>query len=257
MSKVRIDVYLTEKGFVPSRTKAQDIIRDGLVQVTEGQRTWTVKSPSELISEELPPKITIQKNVHDKYVSRAGLKLEGALSHLKFSVEGLTLLDVGISTGGFSDCLLQNGAERILGVDVGHNQLNWRLKNHPGLQLLEGVNARALDKNSDVLRATPNGGFQMAVIDVSFISLRLILPSVLKLVKPWGHVLALVKPQFELGPENLDKNGIVKDPSLYAQLEKSIREFSLEQSVLTKDYFKSSVEGKDGNTEFFIFLQKN
>ncbi|MCE3009582.1 MAG: TlyA family RNA methyltransferase [Proteobacteria bacterium] len=257
MSKVRIDVYLAEKGFVPSRTKAQDIIRDGLVQLTEGERTWTVKSPSELISDELTPKITIQKSVHDKYVSRAGLKVEGALTHLKFSVEGLTVLDVGISTGGFSDCLLQNGAQRILGVDVGHNQLNYRLKNHPRLQLLEGVNARTLEKNADVLRAMPNGGFQMAVIDVSFISLRLVLPSVLHLVKPWGHVLALVKPQFEVGAENLDRNGIVKESSLYQKLENQMRAFALEQKVIVKDYFQSSIEGKDGNTEFFIFLQKS
>jgi 23S rRNA (cytidine1920-2'-O)/16S rRNA (cytidine1409-2'-O)-methyltransferase len=255
--KVRIDIYLVEKGFAPSRTKAQDLIKAGMVFIREQLNPRLVESANELIDEAHAPEILVQKNPMDKYVSRAGFKLEGALEHLQLSVESLIVLDVGISTGGFSDCLLQRGALRIIGIDVGHNQLSPRLKSDPRIQCLEGINAREIHINDDVLEHVPPKGFHLAVIDVSFISLTLVLPSVINLVRRWGHVLALVKPQFEVGPEGLGKNGIVKDESLYLGVKQKIEKLAQDLDLIVKDYFPSQIEGKDGNKEFFIYLQKN
>lgn len=256
-SKTRIDIYLVEKGFAPSRTKAQDMIKSGLVFVRENLTPRLVESSNELIDEEHAPEILVQKSPIDKYVSRAGYKLEGALEHLHLTVESMIVLDVGISTGGFSDCLLQRGASKIIGIDVGHNQLSPRLKSDPRISSLEGINARELHVNDDVLGLVPPKGFNLAVVDVSFISLNLVLPSVVNLVRRWGHILALVKPQFEVGPEGLNKNGIVKDESLYKDVENKIKNLATEIDMVVKDYFPSQLEGKDGNKEFFIFLQKN
>ncbi len=256
MKQIRIDVYLVEKGHVPSRTKAQELIRSGLVSIRKNFLLRTVQSVSELVDEDLNPEIIIQKSALDKYVSRAGLKMEGALDHLKFAVDGLMVLDVGISTGGFTDCLLQRNAASVVGVDVGHNQLSLRLKNDPRIRCLEGVNAREIQNNSELLSVIPAGGFHLAVIDVSFISLSLILPSVSQVIKTWGHVLALVKPQFEVGQENLGKRGIVKDETLFAKVEDKIKKSAESSEFSIKDYFPSKIEGKDGNREFFIFAQK-
>lgn len=256
MKKTRIDVYLVEKGFAPSRSKAQDLIKAGLVSLRDENKTIQVQSVSALIDEDQPPQILIQKNNLDKYVSRAGFKMEGALDHLRFPVEKLDVLDVGISTGGFTDCLLQRGVQQVLGVDVGHNQLSHRLASDPRITCFEGLNARAIHENKEVLTKMPREGFHLIVIDVSFISLTLVLPSVVQLLKPWGHVLALVKPQFEVGPEGLGKGGLVKDSSLFATVEGKIKAAAQEAELIVKDYFPSKIEGKDGNQEFFIFCQK-
>lgn len=254
MSKTRIDVYMVEKGFAPSRNKAQELINAGLVSVRENVNVKAIKNPSELIDELSSPEILIQKNPFDRYVSRGGIKLERALMHVSLPVDGLKILDVGISTGGFSDCLLQNGAAFILGVDVGHNQLSLKLKNDPRIQSIEGVNAREIHQDEKVKKMMPEGGFDMAVIDVSFISLKLILPSVFKLINQSGRILALVKPQFEVGPEGLGKNGIVKDLRLYEQVKASIESCVYENGKKVISYFESELEGKDGNKEFFIFI---
>jgi len=184
------------------------------------------------------------------------LKLEGALDHLKFSVQDLEALDVGISTGGFTDCLLQRGVQHVVGVDVGHEQLHPSLKTNSRLVSIEGVNARELDRHPDVLRNKPESDWDLIVVDVSFISLTLILPALKAVLRSGGHILALVKPQFEVGPEGLGKGGLVKDQSLYAQVEEKIRQKCLELDLTVRDYLQSPIEGKDGNREFFVFAQK-
>lgn len=259
MKKMRIDIYMVEKGFSPSRTKAQDLIRAGLVALRNSSnpsQMRTILLPSELVNEEELPQIVIQRSPLDKYVSRAGLKMEAALERLQLIVEGFRVLDVGISTGGFSDCLLQRGAQSILGVDVGHNQLSLKLKSDPRVKSLEGVNAREIHSNPQVLEFAPNYGFDLVVVDVSFISLSLVLPSVSKLVtKTKGSCLALVKPQFEVGPQGLGKNGIVKDKELYHAVREKVLKTVSELGGIHIQYFESDLEGKDGNQEFFVHFK--
>lgn len=254
MSKTRIDVYMVEKGYAPSRTKAQELIDSGLVSIKDNMSLKAIKNSSELIDESLNVEVVIQKNPFEKYVSRGGVKLEKALNKLGASVQNANVLDVGISTGGFSDCLLQNGAASVLGVDVGHNQLSLKLKSDPRIKLLEGVNAREIHKHSEVKKLSPPKGFDFIVIDVSFISLTLVLPSVVNLLKDGGNILALVKPQFEVGPDGLGKNGIVKDEGLYVQVQQNIQKCVENLSRKTLLYFESDLEGKDGNKEFFIYI---
>jgi 23S rRNA (cytidine1920-2'-O)/16S rRNA (cytidine1409-2'-O)-methyltransferase len=253
MEKTRIDIYLVQKGLAPSRTKAQELIQSGLVSLQFGNQLKQVISANELVDESQAPQVILQKNELEKYVSRAGVKLAKALDKVQFNVEGLKILDVGISTGGFTDCLLQRGADSIVGVDVGQNQISPKLKNDPRVKLLEKVNARNLHENPDVLKGNFDKGFHLVVIDVSFISLQKVLPSVLQLVKPWGYVLALVKPQFEVGAENLNKNGIVVNPQLFDSLKDSMISFCNLNGLKVIDYFESALEGKDGNQEFFIY----
>jgi 23S rRNA (cytidine1920-2'-O)/16S rRNA (cytidine1409-2'-O)-methyltransferase len=164
-------------------------------------------------------------------------------------VQGLRALDIGISTGGFTDCLLQAGASQVIGLDVGHNQLAWKIKNDPRVKAYEGVNARQIPEE---LISEP---VDLVVIDVSFISLTLILPQAVKFLKKGGHILALIKPQFEVRKEEVGKGGIVKDPLLHKQVQEKIREFSEGIGLKTKDIFESPIEGTDGNKEFFIFAQ--
>lgn len=252
--KKRLDLLLVEKGLASSRTKAQDLIKSGSVFILTDQRRNLAASPSQLLEDSA--QFEILENELQRFVSRGGLKLQGALKHLQLSVKGLDVLDVGISTGGFTDCLLQNGVRKVVGVDVGHDQLDSKLKNHPQVTQFEGVNARALHAEPALIAVMPKTGWPLIVIDVSFISLTLILPSVAQLLKPMGLILALVKPQFEVGPEGLGRGGLVRDPSLYLSVEKKIREKCLELNLTVRDYLDSSIEGKDGNREFFIFLQK-
>jgi 23S rRNA (cytidine1920-2'-O)/16S rRNA (cytidine1409-2'-O)-methyltransferase len=256
MKKTRIDIYLVEKGFFPSRTKAQDAIKAGSVSLKEGEKIRLITIPSELMDDDRPAEILIQKSSVDRYVSRAGLKLDRALNFLQLNVEDWNVLDVGISTGGFSDCLLQRGASSIVGIDVGHNQLSLKIKANPRVRLFEGVNAREIHKNENVLKTKPAEGFNLVVVDVSFISLTLVLPSVMQLLHAEGLILALVKPQFEVGPEGLGKNGIVKNEKLYGQVQQKIEECVKSLGGMDIRYFESELEGKDGNKEFFIFFKK-
>lgn len=257
MKTTRLDIYMVEKGYAPSRTKAQDAIKAGIVHLKDGASMRLATNSSELIDEAKAPEIIVQKSELDRYVSRAGLKMEGALKLLQLNVEDLDVLDIGISTGGFTDCMLQRGAHSVVGVDVGHNQLNLKLKADPRLKAYEGVNAREVHSNAHVLSAKPAAGFDLIVVDVSFISLTLILPSAVQLLKSKGAVLALVKPQFEVGPEGLGKNGIVKDEKLYGQVHQKIEECAIAVGGRGVRYFESELEGKDGNKEFFIFFKKD
>ncbi len=248
--KKRLDVLLVEMGKTSSRTKAQDLIKSGSVQIN-GQRAVAASLQVDVDSE-----IEIRESELNRYVSRGGLKLEGALDRVKMSVQGLRALDVGISTGGFTDCLLKKGALQVVGVDVGHDQLHPSLRSEQKLILIEGVNARDLDHNQSVQAAKPPAGWPLVVVDVSFISLSLVLPALKMVMQKGGHLLALVKPQFEVGPDGLGKGGLVKDPQLYAQVEEKIRQKCLELDLTVRDYLESPIEGKDGNREFFVFAQK-
>lgn len=258
-SKMRLDLLMFEKKLVSSRTKAQDLIQSGNVwyqDSTAGENSdWVqAKAASEKIN--TSAQIEIRDEQFNLYVSRGGLKLAGALEKTKITLKEKIALDVGLSTGGFSDCLLQNGIKKIVGVDVGTGQLHTKLQNNEKLISLESLNARDLRADARLMNHLPPGGFDLVVVDVSFISLNLILPSIEQVLKSGGTVIALVKPQFEVGPQGLAKGGLVKDPELYTMVEDKVRKKCLELGWKVRDYFNSPIEGKDGNKEFFIWAEK-
>ncbi len=254
---IRADVLLVEKGHATSRNRAQELIASGRVYVidsTSPQKKKThVKKPSlQLTGKE---DFEIEPDVESSdFVSRGGLKMQGALKQANLDVTGSHVLDIGISTGGFTDCLLQAGATAVVGVDVGHDQLAPKLKKDSRVQLCEGVNARDLSK-TPLLKLNGGRKFDLIVADVSFISLTLVLPEMITYLKESGSILALVKPQFEVGRENIGKNGIVKDAALYAGVETKIRRACESVGLLVEGYFESSIEGTDGNREFFVFAR--
>lgn len=251
---MRVDVYLVENGFAPSRTRAQDLIEKGRVLLVANGKKQVIKKPSVKLEPGDWRIEIVSDPEEDRYVSRGGFKMKGALERAGLDVMGLTVLDIGISTGGFTDCLLQAGAKSVVGVDVGHGQLAAKLARDPRVKLVEGVNARDL---SEIPLVEMNAGhkFDLLVMDVSFISLTLVLPGAIQYLKDAASVLALVKPQFEVGREGLGKNGIVKDPSRYKEVEEKIRRCCQTAGLLVEDYFESSIEGSDGNREFFVFAR--
>lgn len=256
-SKKRLDIWLTEKGLAQSRSHAQELIEASQVYLVFQNKKQILKKASYSVDLDSNPEIFVEKGPANRFVSRGGLKLEGALQELSFPVKGLKVLDVGISTGGFTDCLLQQSADYVLGVDVGHGQVNPLLLKNPRLHVIEGVNARNLSAEDEVLQKTPVEKFDLIVMDVSFISIALIIPQLSSFLKTEGHLLSLVKPQFEVGVDGLSKGGIVKDASLYAQVEDKIQSVCMQNGFKVKKYFSSSIQGKDGNNEFFIFAQKS
>lgn len=258
----RLDVALTELQLAPSRSKAQELIKSGNVEVLV-QSEWrtildvaysvdvpnSVDNPDNL-------KVRIKPNEILKYVSRGGLKLQGALEHCGLNVQGFICLDVGQSTGGFTHCLLEHGATQVFGFDVGHGQLHEKLRGDPRVTSLEGVNIRDLGEfNSSDSKALPFKSIQLAVVDVSFISLKIVFPVLKKLLSVQTLVLALVKPQFELESKDLNKNGIVKDDLLLKAVEAKICDLALENQFKILDYFACDVRGQDGNQEFFIYAK--
>ncbi len=245
---LRADALLVQQGLAPSRTAAQRLIAEGRV-------SWAGK-PLTKAAQELPPdaELSVIADEMDRYVSRGGLKLAGALAASHIDVSGLVCLDVGQSTGGFTDCLLQAGAARVVGVDVGHDQLHPRLRGDARVVCLEGINCRALDA-SDLGSALPPAGFDLIVGDLSFISLTLILPQLPPLLARTGHLLLLVKPQFEVGPGKLGKGGIVRDPALYREVEDKLRKSAQKIGLTATNWFESPITGGDGNREFFICLK--
>lgn len=247
---MRADILLVEKGFATSRNRAQDLIATGRVFVLSNGQRQPVKKPSlQLEGHESFEVVPDPEALH--YVSRGGLKMRGALDKLGLLVDGARVLDIGISTGGFTDCLLQAGARAVIGVDVGHGQLAAQLEGDPRLQLIEGANARDLSR----IELLQGQKFDLIVADVSFISLTLVLPGMISYLKESASILALVKPQFEVGREGLGKNGIVKDASLYAGVEAKIRASAVGAGLLVEDYFESSIKGFDGNREFFLYAR--
>ena len=254
--KKRLDIWLFEKGLAQSRTHAQELVEAGQVYLNKNGHRQVLKKSNYAV-DPLDADITVDAGPANRFVSRGGLKLEGALKKVGLSVEGLNVLDVGISTGGFTDCALQAGAGFVLGVDVGHGQVNAQLLKNPKLKVIEGINARALSSEAAVLEATPKDGFDLIVMDVSFISIEMIIPELGRFLKQTGHLLSLVKPQFEVGVDGLSKGGIVKDVSLYAKVEEKIKACCEANGFMVKSYFASSIEGKDGNHEFFVLAKKS
>lgn len=252
--KLRADLLLVKKGLASSRTHAQTLIESSQVFYEEQGQRKALKKASLVLP--LETSFEVEQGDANRFVSRGGLKLEGALKHCQISVQGLDILDVGISTGGFTDCALQEGAGSVVGVDVGHGQVHPSLAKDSRLTVFEGVNARILRAQLAELRPQTQNDFDLIVMDVSFISMTLILPELHDLLRPQGRFLGLVKPQFEVGVEGLGKGGIVKDESLYDSVKEKIF-FSCEQSSLkVLDYFSSPIIGKDGNREFFVYCSR-
>lgn len=248
----RLDVLLVERGLASSRSQAQALIEADQVQWRQADRWRTAIKAS--VKLEPDCELRAELGEAQRYASRGGLKLAGALERTGINPEGVIALDVGQSTGGFTDCLLQAGAATVVGVDVGREQLVPRLREDPRVVFYEGINARELPSQELLVQAP--GGFDMLVMDVSFISQTLILPGLPQLLKPGGHLLSLVKPQFEVGKAGIGKGGIVRDVSLYRKVEADLRELCGQLGLEVQDYFPSPITGGDGNREFFIQARK-
>lgn len=246
---MRIDQLLVERGLAASRSQAQRLIAGG-VQWQQSDGTWRAVVKNR---DEVPESAALQllDDAESRYVSRGGLKLEGALKATGVKVAGLRCLDVGQSTGGFTDCLLQQGAAQVVGIDVGHAQVHPRIREDERVVCVEGVNARELEPGDERVPEALEG-FDLMVGDVSFISLTLVLPGVVHLLKPTGQLLMLVKPQFELQPGQVGKGGIVKDESLYPFIENRLRTALTELGMQVTAWLDSPIEGGDGNREFFV-----
>ncbi|MFG6446756.1 TlyA family RNA methyltransferase [Roseateles sp. BYS180W] len=246
---MRADQRLLALQLAPSRSAAQRLIERGVVLRASGS---VVKKAGEDVPEHELLQVTDAAEL--RYVSRGGLKLEGALAHTGLAVAGLTVLDIGQSTGGFTDCLLQHGAAQVVGVDVGHAQLHTRLRSDERVTALEGLHVRQLS-GSALAQHAPAGGFALIVGDMSFISMVGAFAHLAPWLAPQGQVLLLIKPQFELGPQALGKGGLVKDPALYPQLQARTLEAAQAQGWTVEDYFSSSIAGGDGNQEFFLWAR--
>jgi 23S rRNA (cytidine1920-2'-O)/16S rRNA (cytidine1409-2'-O)-methyltransferase len=285
---MRIDQLLVQRGLASTRSQAQRLIADG-VEWMQGT-SWRKAAKN---GDEVPEsaEIRLLDDSEARYVSRGGLKLEAALAKVGLSVSGLACLDVGQSTGGFTDCLLQQGAKSVVGVDVGSAQLHPSLRSDPRVLCVEGINARALSPDDlidayesstgedgqfedDESDADDEGfvedkpqeasdgatqresdfepAFDLIVADLSFISQTLVLPAVVPMLKPNGTLLTLVKPQFELQPGQVGKGGIVKDPAMYDIVEQRLRDACADLGLTVTAWFDSPIEGGDGNREFFI-----
>ena len=246
----RADQLIVQRGLAPTRSAAQRLIAQGAVRWF-GPQGWAVPRKA---GEELPAACAIEvtDDAELRYVSRGGLKLAGALDHCSIDVTGRTCLDVGQSTGGFTDVLLQRGAAQVVGIDVGHGQLHPKLRADARVTVLEGVNARHLDA-----AALPQGlakrHFDLIVADLSFISLTLVLPALVPLLKvARSELLLLVKPQFELQPADIGSGGVVKDTAAYERVEQRLRGACAALKLRVTDWFASPIDGGDGNREFFI-----
>jgi 23S rRNA (cytidine1920-2'-O)/16S rRNA (cytidine1409-2'-O)-methyltransferase len=242
MTKERIDKIVVERGLAENRTRAQAMILAGQVLVSD-QR---IDKPGQMV--DVGAEIRI-KGESLRYASRGGLKLEAALKAFNVDPKGKNCIDVGASTGGFTDCLLQHGAARVWAVDVGHNQLVWRLRQDPRVEVMEGVNARELDPARFPVR------FDLATVDVSFISLRMVLPSLALLLADDADCIALVKPQFEVGRGEVGKGGIVKDSLKHRRVLKSIRGTADDCGLIAVSVMASPILGAKGNREFLMLLK--
>ena len=238
----RIDQTLVERGFFASRERAQRAIMAGEIRV--GDRVFA--KAAELIEIDAPISVVQPP----QFASRGALKLGGALDFFGVEVKGKTALDIGSSTGGFTDCLLQRGAAKLFAVDVGHGQLAWKLRNDPRVTVMEKVNARFLSRE-DISEVA-----DLCVIDVSFISLTLILPRAFELIAPEGMILALIKPQFELQRKDVGRGGIVREPALHEKAQQKIVKFVEEANYHVVGLVPSTITGTDGNQEFFICIRK-
>lgn len=242
----RVDKLLVERGLAPSRTRAQAMVMAGIVLVNE-QR---VEKSSDLVSPEARVRVKGADDPALRYVGRGGLKLEAALREFAVEVQGLVCLDVGASTGGFTDCLLQHGALRVVTVDVGHNQLDWRLRNDPRVEVREGVNARYL-KAEDF-----DSKFDLSVMDVSFISATKVMPAIADLLVESGRLITLIKPQFEVGRGEVGSGGIVRDPEKQARVVGEVNSAAIKLGFQVCGVIESPIHGADGNVEFLALFQR-
>jgi 23S rRNA (cytidine1920-2'-O)/16S rRNA (cytidine1409-2'-O)-methyltransferase len=271
---MRIDQLLVSRGLASTRSQAQRLIAGG-VSWQQGE-TWRAVAKN---GDEVPEdaELRLLDDSEARYVSRGGLKLEAALKQVGLNLAGLQCLDVGQSTGGFTDCLLQQGAAFVVGVDVGSAQLHPKLRADPRVLCVEGLNARSLDASDLIAFYADSTGangqfdyeegddtqvgdfvpeFDLIVADLSFISQTLVLPAVIPLLKSGGTLLTLVKPQFELQPGQVGKGGIVKDATMFVVVEQRLREACAELGLTVTAWFDSPIAGGDGNREFFIAASK-
>ncbi|KTT27290.1 TlyA family RNA methyltransferase [Pseudacidovorax intermedius] len=246
---MRADQLLVDRGLAASRSQAARLIAGGLRWRLHAALPWRAVAKN---GDDVPSiaELDLADAAEARYVSRGGLKLEGALDAAGIAVAGLRCLDVGQSTGGFTDCLLQRGAAAVVGVDVGHGQLHERLRGDARVRALEKVNARHLLPAQ--FAPVGGAGFDLVVGDLSFISLTLVLPALLPLMAPAGRLLMLAKPQFELQPAQIGKGGIVRDAALYAEVEARLRQGCADAGLVLLQWLDSPIAGGDGNREFFI-----
>ena len=243
MARIRLDLALVQRGLCPSREQAKRLIMAG--EVMQGDEVMS--KPGWLVRDDA----VLRVKTPPRFVGRGGLKLEGALEHFQIDVTGLTAMDVGASTGGFTDCLLQRGAVKVYAFDVGTNQMVWKLRSDPRVVCRENFNVRHLQP-TDVPEQV-----DIIVADVSFISLTLVLPGALRVLKPGGQAVVLVKPQFELSRGEVGKGGIVREPELHEKACTRIRHFVESQPELEwRGITESSIQGTDGNREFLTWLVK-
>ena len=242
--KKRLDILVTERGLAESREKAKTLIMAGQVYV-DGQKA---DKPGDTFSEDAAVEV---RGKGLPYVSRGGLKLEKAMREFGLQLQGRTCMDIGASTGGFTDCMLQNGAQRVYSVDVGYGQLAWSLRTDPRVVNLERTNARHLTRE----QVPEEIGFFS--VDVSFISLTLILPAVRPLLAEHGQAVCLIKPQFEAGREKVGKKGVVRDKAVHEEVIEKIRSFALENGFSVLGLTFSPVKGPEGNIEYLIYLERS
>ncbi len=246
MSRERIDKLLVERGLALSPAKAQALVMAGVVLVGD-QR---VSKPSEMFSVDAAIRVKGADDPASRYVGRGGLKMEAALKEFKLDVTGLVCLDVGASTGGFTDCLLQHGARRVVAIDVGHNQIDWRLRTDARVETREGVNARYL-KPDDFAEK-----FDLAVMDVSFISATKVMPAITQLLTTGAWLVTLIKPQFEVGRGEVGRGGIVHDATKHARVIEEVNEAARTLGFNLRGLIESPVRGADGNLEFLALYEK-
>ena len=245
MKKERIDKLLVDLGFAESRTKAQSLVMSGVVLVNDRR----VEKPSEQFSNDVS--IRIKGNATEsKFVGRGGLKLEKALSEFQICPDEYVCLDVGASTGGFTDCLLQNGAKKVYAVDAGTNQIVWKLRNDNRVEVREKVNARNLQSKDFAEK------IDLIVMDVSFISVTKILPALIDLLDEKGKIIVLIKPQFEVGKGEVGKGGIVRDEKKHSVVKNKINEFAESIGLKNKGLIDSPILGAEGNKEFLALYEK-
>lgn len=253
---MRLDQLLLALGLARSRTRAQRLIRHGRVTL-EGAPQRPLTKPGEKFPDD--SRLVVADDAEERYVSRAGLKLEALLDTLNLRLDGRLVLDIGQSTGGFTDCALRHGAAHVIGVEVGHDQLDPTLRDEPRVTCIEGLNARAMADDARLLAALEERKPLLptvAVMDVSFISQTLIVPQLAQLLASGGELLSLVKPQFEVGPGNVDARGIVTDMRLYADVEARIRACCREYDLIIEAWRESPIRGGDGNREFLLHARR-
>ena len=245
MTKERIDKLLVDLGLADSRNRAQALVMAGVV-IVEDRR---VEKSSEKV--EISATVRLKgTSLETKYVGRGGLKLEGALNAFNIDPTGWKCIDIGASTGGFTDCLLQNGAVSVTTIDSGTNQLVWSLRNDPRVEVREKTNARAL-KPDDF-----DHEFELAVMDVSFISVKKVIPATIPLLKPTGKLIVLIKPQFEVGRGEVGKGGIVREPEKHERVVAEINEFATESGLIVEGLIDSPILGAEGNKEFLALYAR-